>query len=410
MFAKVRGIVNLSIFRQTIKIVILSQALMKDQRLFSTVRPLSDSMKKECPFLPPIRHAVTAFVLLCVAVLLAGCGKRKAPQPPIEKIRQRVELKARQQGNKILLSWKLPAVSKTAPSLLNVERADIYRLTTPGSDTRPLDEEDFAAESTLISTVKLETADFGKDFVYTDTLSIAGQAVTLHYAVRLVNASGQKAAFSNFVVIQPAPTVALAPEGLSVESTQDAIVLSWNPPERNIDGSKPANIMGFNVYRGDGDGKNMRQMNGSPVTAGRYLDSEFEFDSSYSYFVRSVSLGPDGAPVESENSARVPLKTVDVFPPSAPDSVTIAASTKTVSIFFASNPEKDVAGYKVFRTVDPSLPENEWTLITPKLILTTTFQDDAVEPGKTYYYFIVALDRAGNASSHSAVVSETVPQ
>ena len=41
--------------------------------------------------------------------------------------------------------------------------------------------------------------------------------------------------------------------------------------------------------------------------------------------------------------------------------------------------------------------------------LANTFQDTRVESGKTYYYYLTAVDKAGNVSGTSEVVSETVP-
>ncbi len=39
----------------------------------------------------------------------------------------------------------------------------------------------------------------------------------------------------------------------------------------------------------------------------------------------------------------------------------------------------------------------------------TTFQDDAVSSGQRYFYYVVALDAAGNVSRPSEVESETAP-
>ena len=39
----------------------------------------------------------------------------------------------------------------------------------------------------------------------------------------------------------------------------------------------------------------------------------------------------------------------------------------------------------------------------------TTFQDENVESGKKYYYYLTAVDQTGNVSPPSEVVSETVP-
>ena len=75
----------------------------------------------------------------------------------------------------------------------------------------------------------------------------------------------------------------------------------------------------------------------------------------------------------------------------------------------AVNPEKDVVGYKIYRSIDKDLTKDQWTLLTPELLKTNTFQDTKVESGKTYYYYMTATDKFGNVSDLSEVVSETVP-
>ena len=82
---------------------------------------------------------------------------------------------------------------------------------------------------------------------------------------------------------------------------------------------------------------------------------------------------------------------------------------KNEPIFFAINPEKDIAGYKIYRSTDATLPKDKWTLLTPELLKTNTFQEIKVESGKTYYYYLTAADRAGNVSPASDTVSETAP-
>ena len=139
------------------------------------------------------------------------------------------------------------------------------------------------------------------------------------------------------------------------------------------------------------------------------FDKFFEFNKNYSYFLRTVSLGSNGEPIESLESKVITILPKDIFPPSPPSALTIAASTNTISIFFASNPENDVIGYKIYRSTDQTLPMTDWALITPQLLTTNTFQDLNVESGKTYYYYLTAVDKFGNISEISEVVSETVP-
>ncbi len=122
-----------------------------------------------------------------------------------------------------------------------------------------------------------------------------------------------------------------------------------------------------------------------------------------------MSVGAGGEPVESGESNIIELSAKDTFPPSAPSAITLAATPTTISIFFATNPETDVVGYRIYRSENPDLPKSEWTLLTKQPIVTTTFQDTTVESGKTYYYYLTATDRAGNTSDLSEVVSESVP-
>jgi fibronectin type 3 domain-containing protein len=150
-------------------------------------------------------------------------------------------------------------------------------------------------------------------------------------------------------------------------------------------------------------------LNKTPVGDAKYTDKFFEFGKQYLYFVRSVSLGANGDPVESAESNIVEIKPKDTFAPSAPAAITIAAAPGSISIFFAVNPEKDIAGYKIYRSTDPDLDRSKWELLTPELIKTNTYQDKAVETGTKYYYYITATDTAGNVSELSEVVSETAP-
>jgi len=365
--------------------------------------PLSVSVKQ---FVSKAPLAVLALVLLTSL----SCGKRKPPLPPEERVLQRATITGFQRGNQVILSWKMPNRNAPEGSVLNIKRADIYRLTEPLTAPQNLSEEEFASRSLIIATMPITDADFGaKTLQFTDSLQFAGQPARLRYAVRFVNASGQKAAFSNFFLLEPAARVANAPTSLSSELTQEAVKLVWQPPTTNIDGSDPANIIGYNIYRSDSEKVPAKLLNKTPINESRYDDSFFEFEKEYFYFVRTVSLGTDAQPTESSESNIYKIKPVDTFPPSAPAAVTIAATPTQISIFFPVNPESDVIGYKIFRSIDPDLVKEKWELLTPELLTTNTFQDNKVESGKTYFYYVTATDKFKNESAPSDVVNETIP-
>jgi len=231
--------------------------------------------------------------------------------------------------------------------------------------------------------------------------------------VRYVNAAGQRAAFSNFLLLEPAARIAKPPTLIATgkEISEDAVTISWEPPTENIDGSTPVNLLGYNVYRvAETESEvNPAPLNTAIITGNKYIDQNFKFGETYRYLVRSVSLGTEGGQVESLNSNSVTVSPKDEFAPSAPASITVAAAPGRLSIFFPANPEPDIAGYNIFRSTDPDLPKNQWTKLNGTSLTRTTFQDEKVESGKRYYYYLTAVDQAGNISAESEVVSEVVP-
>ncbi|MEP6719149.1 MAG: hypothetical protein ABJB21_08395 [bacterium] len=335
--------------------------------------------------------------------------------PPTERVQQRTEsLSGIQRGNQVILSWPAPLRNAPDASVQSIRRIDVYRLAEKPRAPLALTEEEFAARSTLIGSVTYdEIKSAGDTVTYTDNLELAGEPARLRYAVRYVNAAGQRAASSNFLLLEPAARVAKPPTLIATgkEISEGAITISWQAPGENIDGSIPVNLLGYNVYRvAESESEvNPAPINTAPVSGTRYVDQNFKFAETYRYIVRSVSLGTEGGQVESLNSNSITVSPKDVFAPSAPASITVAAAPGRLSIFFPANPEGDVAGYNIYRSTDPDLPKSQWTKLNVALLTRTTFQDEKVEPGKRYYYYLTAVDTAGNVSGESEVVSEVVP-
>jgi hypothetical protein len=363
------------------------------------------------------KHSSLIFLALVslFPAALTGCGKRRPPLPPVERVQQRTELlSGAQQGNEVILSWPAPQRNAPDESVQSIRRIDVYRLAEKPGSSLALTEEEFSTRSTLIGSVtydQIKTA--GDTLTYTDTLELAGQPTRLRYAVRYVNASGQRAAFSNFLSIEPAAKIAQRPvlRETGKELTETAINLTWSPPAKNIDGSTPVNLLGYNVYRMDDTQSQPGQepINSALISGTQYSDKTFKFGPTYKYVVRAVSLGTGGAQVESLNSNSISVAAIDTFPPSAPQGLDVAGSPGRLSVFFAANPEPDVAGYNVYRSTDPNLPKSSWTKLNQTLLTKTTFLDDRVETGKRYYYYVTAVDNAGNVSPPSEVDSEVVP-
>jgi fibronectin type 3 domain-containing protein len=343
------------------------------------------------------------------------CGKRRPPLPPVERIPQRTEkLTGAQRGNQVILIWPKPVRNAQQSSVQSIRRVDVYRVAEKPTAPISMTEEEFATRATLIGSVTYdEITKAGENLTYTDLLELAGVPARLRYAVRFVNGAGQSAAFSNFFLMEPAAKVADPPLIIKTgkEYSETANTITWEAPKANTDGSTPVNLLGYNIYRTEAalPQTSSNPLNPEPITATQYADKTFKFGAKYNYFVRSVSLGTEGKPVESVDSNSILFEPLDIYPPAAPEKPSIGPAPGRLSIFWVANSEADLDGYLLFRTTDPNLPKDKWTKLTPAVYTKTTFTDENVETGKTYYYYVIALDKVGNRSPISDVVSELVP-
>jgi fibronectin type 3 domain-containing protein len=351
---------------------------------------------------------------LCVVSMAPMCGKRRPPLPPVERVPQRTEaLTGVQRGNQVILSWPAPVRNAKEGSVQSIRRVDVYRVAEKPTAPVPLTEDEFDARATLIGSVPYDEIKNAKGaLTYVDTLELAGEPARLRYAIRYVNSAGQRAAYSNFFLMEPAAKVAKPPTIIRTgnEESETANTITWEAPTSNVDGSTPVNLLGYNVYRAVASqpAAEQKPLNEQPITATHYQDKTFKFGEKYTYLVRSVSLGTEGTPVESVDSNSLEISQVDKYPPSTPSLAPPGVAAGRIALFWAANPEPDIAGYLLYRSTEANRPK-PWTLLTPEVYTKTTFTDQNVETGKTYYYYVVAVDNAGNKSQPSEVVSETVP-
>jgi len=217
--------------------------------------------------------------------------------------------------------WPAPPRNANDDSVQSIRRVDVYRVAEKSNAPLPLTEDQFGARATLIGSVTYdEIKKAGPTLTYVDQLDMGGEPSRLRYAIRYVNAAGQRAAFSNFFLMEPAARVAAAPAITGRELSETANTIKWEAPSKNIDDSTPVNLLGYNVYRRleTQTEPEAKLLNTEPVTATQYSDKQFKFGEKYLYFVRAVSLGSEGKPIESLNSNTLELSQVDLYPPSAP--------------------------------------------------------------------------------------------
>lgn len=363
-----------------------------------------------------VRKRALWLLALGLCLLFApACGKRRPPQPPVERVPQRTELLSGiQRGSQVILNWPAPLRNASDDSVQSIRRIDVYRLAEAADDPLSLTEEEFSSRATLIGSVPYESISGAEGAItYTDELSLS-DPVRLRYAVRYVNAANQRAAFSNFLMIEPATSVSRPPAlNPAPEVTQNAVTIRWNAPGSNVDNTTPVNLLGYNIYRST-RARNappmQKPLNGErPLNETAYTDASFDFGEEYTYIVRAVSLGTGGLPVESLNSNAVSITPLDTFAPAAPGELTAAPAGGRISIFFPANTERDVVGYNIYRSTDESLPKDRWTQLNRELLTRSVYQDETVQSGVKYFYYVTAVDKAGNVSPPSQTESEVAP-
>ena len=362
------------------------------------------------------RRVALPFFLIFLSLASSSCGKVGAPVAPVRLTERTGELSAIQRGSNVLLQWPAPSLGQKKSSRSYVARVDIYRLDERRDEEPVLDSDDYEEEARLIgyldrAKIEAQLKSIGHlEFTDAINLSDASQLANtrLRYAVRYLNAREQAAAFSNTVAIEPAPGIALPPTALRVEApTQDVIAISWVAPAANVDGTRPASIVGYNVYRRNAKSQTGgRLLNTEPVTDTNFTDKEFQYQTEYTYLVRGLSQGANGL-IESADSELATFTPVDEFAPLAPDPVSIASANGTISLFWPTSPERDVVGYIVYRSDSADAADKDWIKLTARPITTVTYRDERVVIDNIYYYRVTAVDRFNNESKPSRIASET---
>lgn len=353
---------------------------------------------------------------LASIVVLAGCGTPGSPAlPSLNLPLPPTDLTASRRGNKVTLEWTLPHKNTDKTIIKHNPTSRICR----HEGTMLMAKCDGVAE---ISPPTAKPAEREKNEAppgavrihYVDTLppelGLQNPAGFVMYGVEEVNVHGRSAGISNQVPIPVTPTIA-APDKLSAEVSADGVRVSWSGP------APPAPPTGVTyLYRV------MRRPVGAsgfividdvaPSASGSYLDKTFGWEQKYEYRITTLShVQADGlnAGVEGDDSPVVEVFTRDIYPPAQPSGLQAVFSSvgqkPFIDLTWAPNSEGDLAGYKVFRWVEGGQPQK----LNQQLVQTPSYRDENIEPGKTYFYAVSAVDLRGNESPRSAEARETVP-
>jgi hypothetical protein len=350
--------------------------------------------------------------LLILALLFCpACAKVGEPQPPIVYIpKPSADLTCRQVADRVLLSVSLPTTNTNGTPVNTLKTLEVFRADVdPAQATVPFQESDFLKVGTKILSVsetEFSKYNHGNKLAFTDLLplndNVALYSKARVYAVRFLNRKEQSAGFGKQAFLVPVP-VPLPPTLLTAVVTQDAIQLKWAPPTENIDSSRPARILGYNIYR-QADSQNLPEspLNPQPLREPEFDDREFEFDKTYTYSV-SVVASEERPFVESLASKLLSVTPRDTFPSGAPQNLNAVADDGETILLWASPPDPDVAGYRIYRSDNGSTAK---TLLNADLIKTLSYRDATAQAGRTYLYNVTAVDLHNNESVAASVTAE----
>jgi hypothetical protein len=372
-----------------------------------------------------LQRGTTLFVLAAAisGASVAGCAapgepyERKPPTPAAV-----TDLTAVQAGNDVNLSFIMPQQTTDRRPLQEAPAIEIYRDFAPSPAAPP---PAVPAKPTLL--VEIPAAMQDRYVVqghvrYADTLRAEDfaqhpDAVAI-YTVRTQISEKKPSASSNVAAVRVYPAFEAIAD-LKTEVTPSSVTLTWTAPAKTPAGTAPA-ISGYHIYRGEpqpGEAASPDVALKSPLMkigesqSPSYQDTQFAFGTAYVYSVRAVAQYP-GEALESSDSNFAAVTPRDTFPPAVPQGLLVVLVPAQggmpvhLELSWSINPETDIAGYNVYRSEQEGAPGSR---LNTDPLLTPAFRDMNVQPGRRYLYTVTALDRAGNESAMSAVVSGGVP-
>lgn len=330
-------------------------------------------------------RVVTAAV--AVVVVLAGCGRKLPPLPPVLDVPETTQdLTVYQELANAVLLWSFPSMTRAGRPLVDLERVEVLRLDlAPGQELPPtpeLQRQLVLARGRVVARLEgssLAAATVGRRLRIEDPLQLPAEGTTPNtswYAVRSRRRDGTTSALSNLVSWQAKPVPAMV-AALAAAPAREGIALSW----REVAGAR------YLLERQDAAGGGWEPVGPEELKTSEYLDRTANQGTTWRYRVRAVSAGVRG-PYSEVREVSYP----DIYAPPPPTSLVCLPEARQVRLSWEESPEVGVT-YRVERrrAGEGWQPIGEATQ--------RRWFDDPSPPEGELDYQVVALDAMGNASS-----------
>jgi uncharacterized protein len=180
---------------------------------------------------------------------------------------------------------------------------------------------------------------------------------------------------------------------------KDKIIIKWNDIVNT-------NIKGYNLFRGfTYEGVNLK-LNKKIIKTHQFVDKNVTINGNYFYAISIINK--DG--LESKKSLVSMIAPKDTTKPTRPTKLIGKSSVGRVDLKWSASSDANLAGYKVYTSMDPYA--KEWKLLNfdkPSVTTSFTHKLSKALSRHSYYYKVRAVDANYNVSKFSNVVKVKLP-
>ena len=332
-------------------------------------------------------------MLASVVLLLAACGRKGPPLPPIIEVPETTTgLRVHQEINEVVLNWKFPALTRSGRSLTDLARIEVYRLEVPpgqetvatgpaGADMQRQLVLSRAKLATTLEGESLRLATRGENLEYREALPPIAEGTsppTFWFGVRSVRRNRTASALSNVVAWQRKP-IPPAVTGLKAVPQVDGVMVSWDEIKDLAD-------VLYSVERRTVPAGSWDEFGPVFVKKSPQLDTVAKQGMTWQYRVRALVDNASG-PVSPETD----VNHKDVYPPPPAVNFICLPEPGIVRLRWDASAEAGVL-YKVFRRQGAG----KWVHLTDQA--TTAEFDDRKPLTGDAEYAVKAVDAANNES------------